>query len=115
MNNEISMPVAKAASALGAVVVANSDVVEGVVRVAVATSGYETWAFFNSIPWGPISFFVATLYSCLLMSEWWWKKLWRPLLESRGWIKPLRHRIITVEEYEATETEKAAEPDKVVP
>lgn len=106
MNNEISMPVAKATSAIAAVAAANADVAERVVKVAVATSDYETWIFFQSIPWGPISFFLAALYSLLLMSEWWWKKLWRPMLERRGLVKPIYLRIITVEEYEAATARK---------
>lgn len=34
----------------------------------------------------------AFLYSILLIGEWFWRKFWRPMLEARGWIKPLPRR-----------------------
>lgn len=69
--SDISMPVAKAASAF-----------------ALAGLSWSEWAAI-----------LAAFYTLLLISEWWWKKLWRPLLERRGWIKKKR-RVITLEEYE---------------
>ena len=71
-NKDISMPVAKAASAL-------------------AAAGL-TWS-----EWAAI---LAAFYTFLLISEWFWKRLWRPLLERKGWIRKKRSRIITVKEYE---------------
>ena len=44
---------------------------------------------------------LAGLYSFLLISEWFWKRMWRPLFEHLGWIKPTARRVITVEEYAA--------------
>lgn len=105
MNNEINLPVVKAASAITAAAVAKADVADQVAQAATATSNYETWIAINSIPWGTIASIAAVLYSFLLISEWFWKKLWRPFFEYRGWIKPVRHRIITVEEYD---TDRAA-------
>ena len=107
MNNEINMPIAKAASAITAAALAKADVADRVAQAATTTSSYDTWIMINSIPWGTIAAIAAAFYSLLLISEWWWKKLWRPCFESWGWIKPLRHRIITVEEYEAGDTDKA--------
>ena len=108
MDNQISMPMAKATSAITAAAVAKADVADQVVQAATTTSNYETWMAINSIPWGTIASIAAALYSILLISEWFWKKLWRPFLERRGWVKKLRHRIITVEEYEAGNTDQAA-------
>ena len=34
----------------------------------------------------------------LLIGEWFWKKLWRPLLERRGWIKAKKRRVFTARE-----------------
>lgn len=31
---------------------------------------------------------IGALYSFLLVAEWFWKKLWRPLALHWGWIKP---------------------------
>lgn len=107
MSTDISMPVAKAASAITAAVVAKADVADQVVQAATNTSNYETWMAINSIPWGTVASIAAALYSLLLISEWFWKKLWRPFFERRGWIKPIRHRIITIEEYEAGNTNPA--------
>ena len=106
-NTEISMPIAKAASAIAAAVVAKTDVADSAVRAATTTSNYDTWMLINSVPWGTVAAIAAAFYSLLLITEWWWKKLWRPFFESRGWLKPIRHRIITVEEYEAGDTDKA--------
>ena len=106
-NTDISMPMAKAASAITAAAVAKTDVAESVVKAATATSSYETWIAINAVPWGTVASIAAALYSLLLISEWFWKKLWRPFFESRGWLKPMRHRIITVEEYQAGDTDKA--------
>ncbi len=106
-NAEISMPVAKAASAITAAAAAQTDVAEQVARSATANSSFETWMYVNSIPWGTVASIVAVVYTCLLIAEWFWKKLWRPLLERKGWIKPRRPRIITLREYEEmSETER---------
>jgi hypothetical protein len=32
---------------------------------------------------------VGTLYSLILMTEWFWKKVWRPLAVHFGWLKPI--------------------------
>ena len=107
MAYEINAPVAKAASAITAAAVAKADVADQVVQAATTTSNYETWIAINSIPWGTVASIAAALYSGLLITEWFWKKLWRPMLEKQGWIKRKRHRIITVEEYEAGDTGQA--------
>ena len=62
----------------------------------------------NAIPWSTIASIAATLYTTLLIAEWAWKKVWRPFCVRRGWVKPLRHRIISVEEYEQGDTDRAA-------
>lgn len=94
------MPITKAASAITAAAVAKTNAAEQVAQAATTTSSYETWMAINSVPWGTVASIAAAVYSLLLISEWFWKKLWRPFAERRGWLKPIRHRIITVEEYE---------------
>lgn len=42
----------------------------------------------------------AGLYSVLLVSEWFWKKLWRPLLERLRILPPRPRLVLTIEEYE---------------
>lgn len=97
-NTDISMPMAKASSAIAAAVATKSDVAEQVVAVMVPPSSDPALILVLALPWATIAQMAAALYTMLLMGEWFWKKLWRPMAEQRGWIKPLRHRIITVEE-----------------
>lgn len=106
-NTDISMPIAKATSAITVAAAAQSDVADMAARELTKNSTYETWMYVNSIPWGTVASIVAVVYTCLLIAEWFWKKLWRPLLERKGWIKPRRPRIITLREYEEmSETER---------
>lgn len=101
-NPDISMPVAKASSAIVAAAATKSDVAEQVVAVVMPPSSDPALILMLALPWATIAQMAAALYTTLLMGEWFWKKLWRPFLERRGWLKPIRHRIITVEEYEDT-------------
>lgn len=98
---EISMPIAKASSAITVAAAAKADVADQAVQAATAGMSYSNWAAINAIPWGTIASIVAVLYTTLLISEWFWKKLWRPLAERRGWLKPKKNRIMTIEEYNA--------------
>ena len=108
MNNtdisNVSMPVAKASSAIAAATAAKSPVVEQITATAAHSASDPVVAAILALPWATIAQMAAALYTVLLMGEWFWKKFWRPLLERQGWIKPMRHRIITVEEYEAGNT-----------
>lgn len=105
---DISMPLAKASSAITVAAAAKADVAEQVVQAATANASPGTWAAMNAIPWGNIASMAAAAYTLLLITEWFWKKLWRPFLERRGWIKRQKRRVITVEEYVADgNTDKA--------
>lgn len=107
-NTEINMPVAKAASAITAAVTATSDVPHQVVQAATATWSYNAWLAVNSIPWGTLASIAATIYTLILIGEWFWKKLWRPFFERTGWIKKRRHRVLTLSEFQALqETDNA--------
>lgn len=99
--SEISMPFAKASSAITVAAAAKADVADQVVQAATAGSNYTTWAAINAIPWGTIASIVAAVYTTLLITEWFWKKLWRPLAERQGWLQPKKPRIMTVQEYDA--------------
>jgi hypothetical protein len=101
MNNpDIGMPVAKASSAIVAAAATKSDVAEQVVAVVMPPSSGPDLILVLALPWATIAQMAAALYTVLLMGEWFWKKLWRPFLERRGWVEPIRHRIITIEEYD---------------
>lgn len=106
-HNDISMPFAKASSAIAAAVAAKAEVVEQLATSATAHSSHQTWSAVNAIPWGTIASIAAAVYSLLLITEWFWKKLWRPFFERRGWLPRTRRRVITVEEYEAGNTDRA--------
>ena len=106
-NTEIHMPIAKASSAIAAALATKSDVAEKVVAVVLPPSNDPALILVLALPWATIAQMAAAFYTLLLVSEWFWKKLWRPLCERRGWLKPLRRRVITVEEYEAGNTNPA--------
>lgn len=107
-NTDISMPIAKATSAITVAAAAQTDVADMAARELTKNSTFETWMWVNSIPWGTVASIVAVVYTCLLIFEWFWKKLWRPVFERKGWIKPRKRYIITAQEYNAmTETQRA--------
>ena len=97
---EISMPIAKASSAITVAAAAKADVADNIARLATESVSPDMWVAVNAIPWGTIASMAAAAYTLLLITEWFWKKLWRPFFESRGWLKPRKRRVITVEEYE---------------
>ena len=62
-NNDIPMPVAKVVS---------------------------LWAVIGVTSWTEAAAFAGFVYSMILIGEWVWKKLIRPLAERRGWVKERR-------------------------
>ena len=108
-STDISMPIAKATSAITVAAAAQADVADIAARELTKNSTVETWILVNSIPWGTVASIVAVVYTSLLICEWFWKKLWRPAFERWGWIKPrLGPRIITLDEYrQMSETQRA--------
>lgn len=84
--DRIQYPVIKAVSALSVGV--------GLPTVAQVAQWTE-WLKFGS---GVIAFF----FAFVMFAEWWWKKLWRPLAEKKGWLKKKRRRIILLEDYDSS-------------
>lgn len=109
MNNDVSIPVTKAVTAIGAAVIAKADVADQAARELTRGATYETWLFINSIPWGTVSAIAAAFYTSLLIVEWFWKKFWRPLFERRGWLKPKpRVTLFSIDEYrQMSDTQRA--------
>jgi hypothetical protein len=70
-NHDIDMPVAKAASAIAAA----------------------------GLSWSEVAAALAGFYTFLLIIEWFWKRLWRPLLERKGWLRPKRRVIVSESEW----------------
>ena len=105
-NTAISMPLAKASSAIAAAVATKSDMAEHIAATVIPPPSDPVLVLILSLPWATIAQMAAAVYSLLLMSEWFWKKLVRPLCEHRGWLKPMRRRV--VEEWEAGNTDRAA-------
>lgn len=103
-NTDIHMPIAKASTAIAAATAAKSPVVEQITATAAHSASDPVVTAILALPWSTIAQIGAAMYSGLLIAEWFWKKFWRPLLERQGWLKPIRHRIITVEECEAGNT-----------
>lgn len=50
------------------------------------------WAAVGVSSWADAAALAAFLYSALLITEWFWKKFWRGILERNGYIKPKRRR-----------------------
>ncbi|UBB15406.1 hypothetical protein [Comamonas odontotermitis] len=48
----------------------------------------SVWVAFGITSWEKAAAAAAFLYSALLICEWFWKKVWRPVFERAGWIKP---------------------------
>ncbi len=78
--NAINHPLLKAASAW--LVAAAAKAAEA------AQPLVEIGSQFGITGWDTLGIALATFYSFLLISEWFWKRLWRPLLEWLGWLKP---------------------------
>lgn len=104
--NTIAAPAVKAVTAIGAASAAKFDVADQVVQAATVNSSYTTWELINSIPWGTIASVLAATYTFLLISEWFWKKVWRPIAEHYGWIKPKLPRLMTPAEWDAYKREQ---------
>lgn len=53
----------------------------------------SAWALALGVSsWSDVAAALAAFYSMLLITEWFWRKFWRPLLEDRGVLKPRRRR-----------------------
>lgn len=60
--------------------------------------GFSTWSDVASFAQA-LAALAAAFLSVLLISEWFWKKLWRPLFERKGWIKPKPRKVFTAAEW----------------
>lgn len=79
-NTEITAPVAKAATAMTAGA--------GTSALSVATNAGSFLPTDLNGWMALVASSAAVVYSVHLLGEWYWKKVWRPFLESRGWIAP---------------------------
>ena len=109
-STDISMPMAKATSAVTLATAAQTDVADKLAQAATVNASAQTWHWVNAIPWGTIASIVAALYTSLLICEWFWKKLWRPAFERWGWMAPHKQTVnMTLDEYQhPSETPRAA-------
>lgn len=48
----------------------------------------SVWVAFGITSWEKAAAAAAFFYSALLITEWFWKKFWRPAFERFGWVKP---------------------------
>lgn len=107
-NTEIKMPVVKASTAMGLAAAAKVDAADAIAKAATTNASYDTWVWVNSVPWATIASLVAVVYTSLLICEWLWKKIIRPLAERWKWIKPRKTRVVLFEDYQKmTETQRA--------
>jgi hypothetical protein len=47
----------------------------------------SAWALIGITSWAEAASFAAFLYSALLILEWLWKRVFKPLAVARGWVK----------------------------
>lgn len=90
-SKDISMPLAKASAAIASAT--GAQALDGAAR---------TGSFIADLlvpTWPNIASALAALFSLCLLSEWFWKKVWRPLFERLGWIKPKPHLVLTAREW----------------
>lgn len=73
--SDIKHPVAKAASAIG---------------TGATVKAAEAAAHVDATVWtlGDMASLAALVYSLCLLTEWFWKRVLKPLAHRRGWIKP---------------------------
>ena len=76
----VHMPVAKAVTAIASAT--------GAQAIEAAASGASMFSNLLQLTWPNIASFAAALYTFALMTDFCWRKWWRPLLERFGWIKP---------------------------
>lgn len=54
---------------------------------------FTAWLFALGLKsWSDVAAALAAFYSLLLISEWFWRKFWRPMLEEHGVLKPRPNR-----------------------
>ncbi|MDR2333766.1 MAG: hypothetical protein LBE61_09805 [Burkholderiaceae bacterium] len=53
------------------------------------------WVAFGITSWEKAAAAAAFFYSALLIIEWMWKKIFRPLCERLGWIKPKNRNLVS--------------------
>ncbi len=89
-DKNISMPLAKASAAIASAF--GAQVLDGAKTGSVLSD--------LLVPtWPNIASGLAALFSLCLLSEWFWKRVWRPLFEWLGWIKPKPHLVLTAREW----------------
>lgn len=59
----------------------NAEIHSPLLKVASA------WALIGVTSWADAAAFLGAVYSALLILEWLWKKIFRPLAVDAGWIK----------------------------
>lgn len=69
-----------------------NDQTEGRLNAAKAGAAWLSVGAVSTWDWGTIAAVLAALYTVLLIVEWVWKRIGRPIAEARGWVKPRRRR-----------------------
>ena len=96
MNTEVQAPVMKSVTALGA----------GAGTTATTyTQQAQSFLPQDLAGWLAVgASLVALCYTLTLWLEWWWKKFWKPLLVSKGWIKapPGKKYLVVPQDYDAS-------------
>lgn len=54
---------------------------------SLAATGSAIGAKLAEMSWAELAALLAACYTTLLILDWFWVRLWRPMLERRGWIK----------------------------
>ncbi|WP_295379587.1 hypothetical protein [uncultured Pseudacidovorax sp.] len=89
----IQAPVAKAATAIASAT--GAQVIDS------AQTGAGMFTDLMTLTWPNLAAAAACLYSLALLTEFCWKRFWRPFFERLGWIKPKPRLVLTAEEWAA--------------
>jgi membrane-associated phospholipid phosphatase len=102
-DKNISMPIAKASAAIASAT--GAQALDGAARTGSLIADLLVPS------WPNIASALAALFSLCLLSEWFWKRIWRPFFVWLGWIKPKPHLVLTAREWAERMAEE--ESDKV--
>lgn len=92
-SSPVQAPVAKAATAIATAT--GAQVIDSVEK------GASIFADLLTLTWPNLAAAAACAYSLALLTEFCWRRFWRPFFERIGWLKPKARATLTLEEWAA--------------
>ena len=101
---EFSAPLTKVVISAASAAAVNADRIANAARGATDVIQYTHPML--ELTWQNAAAFTATMVSLCVLADWFWKRVWRPLFERKGWIKPKKRRALTESQLAALEALK---------